>query len=284
MAMSVATRRQRPTIRVGRREAAEVLLVLLALGLYYFVRGLVIERIDDAVNHALWLIDLEHRLGIHWELALQAPLENRLWLTDLMNSIYLYGHMPLIAVLAVFIYMKRPAVYSLLRNSFLLSGGIGLVIFATYPVAPPRLLPDADYLDTIYLRYGVERVLWPEFFMNQYAAMPSLHFGWNLLTGIAVWMAFRHVAIRAFAAVMPALMFLSIVSTGNHFVIDAVAGGAVVVAGFSLALLARHLAIRYRERGGRRAPPLLMWLLGAGYDAEGPRRPGSEASAAAAPP
>jgi hypothetical protein len=235
-----AIRRRR--VVFGRQEAGEILLILLALFLYYFVRGLVVERVDQAIDNALWLISFEERIGLHLELALQAPLETRLWLTDIMNSIYLYGHMPLIGGLALWLYTARRPVYLLVRNAFLISGGIGLVIFAIYPVAPPRLVPDAAYLDTIYMRYGVERVLWPEFFMNQYAAMPSLHFGWNSLVGVALWLAFRHPVVRLFAVLMPATMFLAIVTTGNHYIIDAFAGGLVVTVGFLAALGVRALA------------------------------------------
>ena len=54
------------------------------------------------------------------------------------------------------------------------------------PVAPPRFLTAYGFVDTVTEETEAYRVLQPPVFVNQYAAVPSLHFGWNLLMGIAV--------------------------------------------------------------------------------------------------
>ena len=93
-------------------------------------------------------------------------------------------------------------------------------------------------------------------FYNPIAAVPSLHFGYALLVGGAVaWLA-RNRAIRLAGAAYPAVMLFIIVATGNHFLLDAVAGGAVVLAGWAGARLlvparpiaARRMSLRSRKR------------------------------------
>lgn len=81
--------------------------------------------------------------------------------------------------------VKRPAAYSVFRNAFFISGTIGIIIFVLYPVAPPRLA-DVGVVDTVTMYSSSYRVLQPPAFVNQYAAVPSLHFGWDLLMGIAL--------------------------------------------------------------------------------------------------
>ena len=93
-----------------------------------------------------------------------------------------------------------------MRDAFLLSGAIALVIYWLYPVAPPwalnaladRFDPNAPsyvtgFFDTMqaYLGYGYQAQS-TRAFVNPYAAMPSLHFGWDLLLGIGiVWASWR---------------------------------------------------------------------------------------------
>lgn len=72
-----------------------------------------------------------------------------------------------------------------------------------------------------------------------FAAVPSLHFGYALLVGVAVAALARRRLARAAGALYPALMLFVIVATGNHFLLDAAAGGLVMVAGW---LVARRLA------------------------------------------
>jgi membrane-associated phospholipid phosphatase len=95
------------------------------------------------------------------------------------------------------------------------------------PVAPPRLV-DPSLIDTVTLHSEAYRALQPPGLTNQYAAFPSLHFGWNLLLGVAVWGATRNILLRSLSILGPAAMAAAVVLTANHFVLDLV-GGLVVV-------------------------------------------------------
>ena len=115
------------------------------------------------------------------------------------------------------------------------SGGIGLLIFAAYPVAPPRLA-GFGLVDTVTEYSHSYRALQPPALTNIYASMPSLHFGWDLLVGITVAMEARHLAVRLAGVMMPVLMAFAVIVTANHFVVDIVAGGALALVGLAVAL------------------------------------------------
>ena len=114
-----------------------------------------------------------------------------------------------------------------------MSGAIGIILLMLYPVAPPRLT-DLTVLDTVTTYSNLYHVLQPAWLTNQFAAFPSLHFGCNLLIGIALVRETRHPAIRALGFTSPIIMLLAIVLTANHYFIDAVAGGAIALVGLAV--------------------------------------------------
>jgi hypothetical protein len=64
-------------------------------------------------------------------------------------------------------------------------------------------------------------------FTNQYAAMPSLHVGWDLVMGLAIAAASRHVLLRLIAVTLPLAMVITVLCTANHYLVDALAGAAL---------------------------------------------------------
>jgi membrane-associated phospholipid phosphatase len=173
---------------------------------------------------------------------------------------YIWGHWPVIAVCAVALFCLRRERYRMLRNAILVSGAIGFLFFALLPTAPPRLA-DVGLVDTIVERSSSYRALQPPSVTNQYAAMPSLHFGWNLLVGVVLFGSTRSRAVRAFALLMPAAMGFSVVATANHWVIDVVAGALVVIVGLLAARLLQATRRRHRRhpRKAGRAGRVLNW-------------------------
>jgi membrane-associated phospholipid phosphatase len=129
------------------------------------------------------------------------------------------------------------------------------VIFALYPVAPPRFIPELGFADTVDKRAIFNNILLPPSLTNTYAAMPSLHAGWNLLVGIALVRHGSHWATRAFGVVMPVMMFFSIVFTGNHYIIDGIAGDAIAEFGLLVALAFARRGAEERADGGMTLAP-----------------------------
>jgi hypothetical protein len=153
-----------------------------------------------------------------------------------------YAAMPSLHVgWAVWVALRRRPHYRTARNGLLLATAMGLVGYWLLPTAPPRLV-DGGLTDTMAHFSGLgwwgDAASAPrgmEALSNQYAAMPSLHVGW------AVWVALvlhRHAGsalVRRWAWTYPAVMGLVVVSTANHYTLDAVAGAAVAIAGVALA-------------------------------------------------
>ena len=234
-----------------RELAAELVLLGTAFPLYFLVRGFTHERVVFAFENAADVITLERSLGIFWEEQLQEAILPHGWLVDTLNGMYLYGHLPLILLVAVWLYFWHRPQYLLMRNAVLISGAIGLVVYVTFPVAPPRFLPELGFTDTVFSQYGVSRVANPAFLRNEYAAVPSLHFGWNVLAAVALWLASRNLAVRSLAMLVPLLTLAAVVLTANHFILDVVAGLLAVALGMVAALAFRALVVRYRSRGPR---------------------------------
>jgi membrane-associated phospholipid phosphatase len=82
-------------------------------------------------------------------------------------------------------------------------------------------------VDTVTVSSHAYRVLQPPMFTNQYAAVPSLHVGWDLLMGLAIAVAARRLWVRLLGVVMPVAMAIAVVLTANHYVVDAIAGAAL---------------------------------------------------------
>jgi len=257
--------------RPGLRDAAELLLLASALPLYYLVRGIAHQRVDEAVERGVAIVNFEKSLGIFWEVQLQSWILPYDGLVSFLNGFYLYGHLPIIGVLAVWMYFWHRPQYLVMRNAFLISGAIGLIIFVNFPTAPPRLLEAngvaLGFVDTIFREYNQSRPDTPSFFVNEYAAMPSLHIGWNILVGIGLWMATKNIFARAFAVAMPMMMFAVIVLTANHYIIDAFAGFGVMMLGLIIALTGRWVVLRIYSPDSKAARekgwvPWLYWLCG----------------------
>jgi hypothetical protein len=218
----------------------EVLLVVAAWLLYFGVRAFSEGRRSEAVANARSVLRLERAIGVDWEAGLQRVALRDHALVTLANWIYIWGHWPVIVAVAVWLYRRERGAYRLLRNAMFISGAIGLVVFALYPVAPPRLVA-LGLVDSVTTWSHAYRALQPPSLTNPYAAMPSLHVGWNLLVGVMLVVHGRHRAVRALGVALPAAMAISVAATANHFVLDVVAGAA-------LALLALAVAARI-ERG-----------------------------------
>lgn len=224
----------------------QLAIVLGCVLVYFGTRGITEGSEAAAIAHGHDLLRLEAALGLRIEDDLQEVVLRSGWLTTVSNWIYIWGHWPVIALVMIWLHHGDRRRYLLLRNAMIASGAIGLVIFMTYPVAPPRLLPDG-FVDTVTEHSHSYRVLQPPALVNRFAAMPSLHAGWNLLVGIVVFNACRRGVVRVLAVLSPLLMSYAVVATANHYVLDPIVGWVVVLIG----LAASHAWLTARGRASR---------------------------------
>ncbi|TWD73451.1 PAP2 superfamily protein [Kribbella amoyensis] len=218
----------------ARRILFEAALIATAVLLYFLVRGLIEERVATAYENAESVVRFEQRTGFFVEPHLQQYVTDHPSLVVFANWMYIYGHWPVVVITLAWLLTRHRTEYRRFRNAMLISGAIGLVIFALFPVAPPRFLPGLGFVDTVTEQSSSYRVLQAPGMTNQYAAVPSLHFGWNLLMGIAWATVATHPLARAFGWIMPPAMFAAIVLTANHYIVDGLLGGSIALFGLWL--------------------------------------------------
>jgi hypothetical protein len=213
----------------------EWLIFAVALVAYEGSRALVIGNASLAVNNATGIINWEKSSGLFVELSIQQVLLNHLDLTKVLNDFYMVGHWVVTPLFFIWLYRSRRTLYPYIRNAFLVANGIALIIYILFPVAPPRLLTDMGFVDTLA---GVSKVnLHGGFLANWFnadAAMPSMHFGYSFMIGIVAAVLLSNWALRILVLAYPTLVFITITGTANHYISDSLVGALVMAAGFVL--------------------------------------------------
>ncbi|ELS52951.1 putative Integral membrane protein [Streptomyces viridochromogenes Tue57] len=177
------------------------------------------------------------------------------WLREFFDFYYTSFHFGVpLAILGV-LYWRRPVDYRWARSGIGFATVFALIGFWLYPLAPPRLMPGLGIIDTVN---GPQDFSKPDYgtlteLTNQYAAMPSLHFGWSLWCGLVVLVLAPRWWMKALGLLHPLCTVAAIVVTGNHWVLDAVGGALVVGAGFWMTYLlqgprARTVTARAKAR------------------------------------
>ncbi|UQX04952.1 bifunctional glycosyltransferase 87/phosphatase PAP2 family protein [Streptomyces sp. RerS4] len=214
----------------------ELLLIRVGYSLYSHIRAAAPTSRSLAEGNGSQILGIERALGIDIEHAVNQAVVNTPWLEAFFNFYYTSFHFVVpLAILAV-LYWRRPGDYRWARASLGLATVIALAGFWLYPLAPPRLMPGLGFVDTVH---GVQDLANPSYgamtaISNQYAAMPSLHFGWSLWCGIVIITLAPKGWQKLLGALHPTITVCAIVATANHWVLDAVGGAAVVGAGFGL--------------------------------------------------
>jgi hypothetical protein len=249
----------------GRRRVpvllCEAALIIIAAALYTLVRGLTNDRVAAAFEHADQIISFEKSAGLFVEPALQRASLGSDAVVAAANAVYI-AFWPVVVITLVWVLVRRPGAYPRFRNAILASGALSLVIFVIYPLAPPRFMPEYGFVDTITEHATSYRTLNTPALVNEYAAMPSLHFGWILLVGIAWVTLARHPLLRTLGAVLPAAMFASIVLTANHYIVDGIVAGVVIMLGLAIAGAIDRRPWSWQRREATQAQP---WAASSGY-------------------
>ena len=216
-----------------RRGLQEVAIFFGAYLMYFGVRALTQGDVGQAVSNARAIVSFERETGVAIEHDVQSAFLSTPWLVDAANAVYVFGHWPALIGASILLFRWRREHYYRLRNAILLTGLVGLVIFSVFPVAPPRLI-DLPLVDTVTTQAGGYRHLFPPSLVNEYAAMPSFHAGWNVLLGVVVVGAVTQWWLRTLAVGSAVAMIVAVVVTANHYIVDVVAGVAIALLGLAL--------------------------------------------------
>ena len=222
-------------------------LALLAVGYLFYIgiKGLFVQDLEIlAFENARKIINLELALNLYWE----QPIQN--WLLDnhhnvvvFFNWVYTLGFFPVLIPAAIILFLARYPTYVFYRNVFLVSYAMTWLLYLTFPTAPPRFMTEHGYIDTIE-RLGPALYNSTEAlsYYNQFSAMPSMHFGWTLLFGI-LFIRSKPLPLKLFGLAYPALSLAAIVVTANHYILDAVIGGIIILSSFGIYLLLKNAAL-----------------------------------------
>jgi len=258
------------------------------LGRAFTAITMVEGTVNVARRHALEVIHLEQRLHLFLELDVQAWFLKHPFLLHWTNRTYSFIHIPGTILFLVWLFyytttrsridlplpnkstgdpdgsLAGPRLYEARRRTMAMCNLIAFIVFTLWPCMPPRLLSDPDvpgdvgkearsfgFVDTVHGAEGESSVWTQNKFCNQYAAMPSLHFGYSLLIGLTILsipLAPQHRRSRTVPLTMglrmrvpsarrllclvlgiayPTIILIAIVATANHFLLDAVAGAMV---------------------------------------------------------
>ena len=202
--------------------AREFLVVAIVLSAYFAVNAGSADRRPAALEHGRELISLEKSLGIFHEVGVQdffidTPI------VPVLTTIYVFIHPITTLGFIVVLFLSGSDRYPYVRYVFAIFSFASFTIFYLYPTAPPRMLPEYGFIDLVHqespLSYESDLA---RTFLNPYAAMPSVHFGYSLIIGAMVLKMFRSWLVTSLGIAYPLLMVASIVASANHLFIDCI--------------------------------------------------------------
>lgn len=227
------------TARVRLRWWREVVYIAVFYGVYTAIRnhGIAADASGAAFHHAKQMIGVERAVGLFHEESLQDAFLGTKWFIQFWNIFYGTAHFVVTVVAIVLLFRRQPERYPRWRNTLAVTTGLALIGFAFYPLMPPRLLPSTyGFVDTLRAYGG----LWSfdsgamSKISNQYAAMPSLHFGWSSWCACVLVPMVRHRWSKVLMGCYPFVTLFAIMVTANHYWIDALGGATVLTIGYLL--------------------------------------------------
>ncbi|MEU9986595.1 phosphatase PAP2 family protein [Streptomyces sp. NPDC048045] len=241
----------------------EFLLVAGLFLVYKVGRQLATGHTPQAFRNAHHVWNLERAVHLPGEKTVQAALLHGDALVHLANTYYATVHFPATLAFLVWLYLRRPAHYVWARRVLAVVTTAALVLPFAFPLAPPRMLTGTGLVDTARV-YGPSVYGPPssDHLSNQFAAMPSLHFGWALMVAIGLMAATRS-RWRRLWLLHPLVTLLVIVGTANHYWLDAIVATAMLGAALAVVPPPRHTSST-AGRGAPRLVPQETVLAGAG--------------------
>jgi PAP2 superfamily len=225
--------------RLGYALMLEVALMGAVFVGYRQVRYLTKGDTSTAFANASAVVRMEQDLGVFTERAVQRLVMHSEALIHVMNRYYVTMHFPVTVIFIVWAFVRHQDAYRAIRACFLIVTASALVIHVAYPLAPPRMLRAQGFVDTLGV-YGprIYSTDTTKSLANQFAAMPSLHFGWAVLVALG----FVYIKRSRWSLVLlahPVLTLFAIVATGNHYWVDAAV--AMVLVLMAIVLVARFV-------------------------------------------
>jgi membrane-associated phospholipid phosphatase len=229
----------------------QIALFCGAYWVYRLVRGQVFDQGGEAFDHARSIVSLERSLHVFVEPAIQNWAIGTGFVDSVGSWMYLNTHFTVTTCALAFIYLFRNEHFYFVRNMFMVAMALALIGYVVYPTAPPRMLPELGFIDSVSDFTGVSSDSDVNALFNPYAAVPSMHVGFALMLAVPM----IRIAKRRWAKVLWAL-YAPVVSgvvvvTANHWIFDAVTGALVAAVS---AVAAQTVFARVRPKAWAWAP------------------------------
>ncbi|MER6774494.1 phosphatase PAP2 family protein [Streptomyces bacillaris] len=214
----------------------EILLIAVSYWLYSLVRNAVPEQKAQALRNADWIWSAEKSLGLAFEETVNHAVNSVTWLIVSMNYYYATLHFVVTIGVLVWLFRRHPGRYAATRLVLFATTAVALLGYYLYPLAPPRLMNGANFIDTVLVHETWGSMASGNFknMSNQYAAMPSMHIGWSLWCGLTIFALASAPWARILGLLYPTLTLVVIVATANHFWLDAVGGMICLAFGYAV--------------------------------------------------
>jgi len=213
---------------------------------YQVARGAADRSVADAFQNGEWVLRTEREFGALFEPAVQRVVDTSSLLVTLTSYTYWLSQFAVVGITLLWVYFRHHERFAGFRNWLIGANLVGLLGYVLVPTAPPRMFPEWGFVDTLAHFSSVSHdsglIAWGS---NPYAAMPSLHAMDALIVGIVMFGLVRSRIAKALWLAWPAWVAFSVISTGNHYWLDIVAGFLIAIAA---GLVLRHVhALRLRR-------------------------------------
>jgi hypothetical protein len=210
-------------------------IVLSALGLCPVAALLIGSDPAGPVQRARMLMDAEQALGVDVELAVHGWALGHVWLMDAASVFYIVAHVGVAGWALVWTWCIRRDRFRIVRDAFLWTQGLLVVVYVAVPTAPPRLVPGGGFTDTLSGLWGRQAADSAHLLQSPFAAVPSGHVAFAIIAGVTFARLGDITWLRAVGWLYPPLMVAVTVATGNHLLVDAAASVLVVAVALVLA-------------------------------------------------
>lgn len=247
-------RASRPRLRAAAGFLREAAVLLALFALWQLAGSYAVMGPDGAIDRAQWIWHAERAVHLPSEAGLQLAFLSHPLAVQAMNLYYAGLHFAVVIGCLLWVYLWHRKQYPQVRTTLVLFTA-GALLIQLVPVAPPRMLPGDNMIDTA-VQYG-QSVYGSVagFNADQLSAMPSVHVGWALLVALVVVQLSRS-RWRWLALGYPVLTLLAVVVTANHFWLDGIAAAALLALALAVQRAGRitqhRLRAWYRARAARR--------------------------------
>jgi len=198
---------------------------------YQVARGAADRSVADAFSNGEWVLRQESEIGALFEPAVQRIVDTSSIMVTLTSYTYWLSQFAVVGATLLWVYFRHNERFASFRNWLIGANLVGLVGYILMPTAPPRMFPEWGFVDTLGQFSSINHDSGLiSFASNPYAAMPSLHAMDALIVGVVMFGLVRSRIAKALWLAWPAWVAFAVISTGNHYWLDVVAGFVLAVA------------------------------------------------------